>query len=99
MRRNKCSQMCRNAKKHYISTSISKCSSTNIWKFLGTLGIGKLPTDTNCQFDLDLLNSFFAKPPVILDPAVKAKTLNGRNENYIRSAYWSGIFICEVLQL
>ena len=74
--RNRCSQMCRNAKKHYISTSINKCTPTNIWKFLNTLGIGKTRDDSCCQLDVNLLNDFFAKPPVVFDKATKLESLN-----------------------
>ncbi|MDW0176719.1 MAG: reverse transcriptase family protein, partial [Nitrososphaeraceae archaeon] len=74
--RNRCTQMCRNAKKHYISTSIEQCTPTNIWRFLSTIGIGKTREESGCQFDANLLNSFFAKSPTVFDPVTKLDALN-----------------------
>ncbi|XP_050558188.1 uncharacterized protein LOC126912056 [Spodoptera frugiperda] len=39
--RNRCNQMIRNAKRRHILENITSSSAADIWKFLGTLGIGK----------------------------------------------------------
>nr|XP_049696266.1 uncharacterized protein LOC126054490 [Helicoverpa armigera] len=39
--RNRCNLMIRNAKRRHILSNISSSTSADIWKFLGTLGIGK----------------------------------------------------------
>ncbi|CAK1588724.1 unnamed protein product [Parnassius mnemosyne] len=58
--RNRCNQMIRNAKRRFILSNISSSSPANIWKFLGTLGIGKRQ---RCEFQktigLDDINFHF----------------------------------------
>ena len=74
--RNRCNQMIRNAKRRHILENISSCSSTNIWKFLGTLGIGKSRhLDLPNSIGLDDLNKYFTSVST-LDSLAKQRTLD-----------------------
>ena len=73
--RNRCNQMIRNAKRRHILENISSCSSANIWKFLGTLGIGKSRhLDLPNSIGLDDLNKHFTSVST-LDSLAKQRTL------------------------
>ena len=87
--RNRCTQMCRNAKKYFISASINQCTSHNIWRFLGTLGVGKSCEESCCQLDVNLLNTFFAKPATSFDPATKTDTLSSILSSLAKSQLFS----------
>lgn len=51
--RNRCSKLCRNAKRRHIHNSLQNCNSSLMWKFLKTLGLGKLTSQPNISFDLN----------------------------------------------
>lgn len=74
--RNRVNQLCRNAKRHYFHKTVSESTPQNIWKSLRPLGIGKPRPDVVASTDLNSLNKHFSTPPLIIDPALKAKTLS-----------------------
>ena len=58
--RNRCNQMIRNAKRRHILENISSSSPADIWKFLGTLGIGRSRhVDFPLTIGLDEINRHF----------------------------------------
>ncbi|XP_022836858.1 uncharacterized protein LOC111364232, partial [Spodoptera litura] len=74
--RNRCNQMVRNAKRRHILDNISSSSPADIWKFLGTLGIGKSQhTDLPNSVGLNDLNRHFSTVSK-LDPLAKQQTLS-----------------------
>lgn len=75
--RNRCSRMCRDAKRRYIHNSINDLDSTQMWRFLKSLGVGKNSYDrtTSMLINANDLNKFFAKPPISLNADTKASTL------------------------
>ncbi|XP_022828356.1 uncharacterized protein LOC111357781 [Spodoptera litura] len=74
--RNKCNQMVRDAKRRHILENITSSSPADIWKFLGTLGIGKTQyPDLPNTIGLDDLNNHFSTVP-IMDRLVKQNTLS-----------------------
>ncbi|XP_047027196.1 uncharacterized protein LOC124635360 [Helicoverpa zea] len=76
--RNRCNTMIRNAKRRHILNNISSSSSADIWKFLGTLGIGKSRhLDLPNTISFDALNSHFCTSSSSrLDYLMKQDTLN-----------------------
>lgn len=70
MLRNRCSRMCRDAKRRHIHESIDMYSPPQIWKFLKTLGIGKHPEKASTNVDLDALNKHFSTTPVTLEDRI-----------------------------
>ncbi|KAG7304918.1 hypothetical protein JYU34_010320 [Plutella xylostella] len=74
--RNRCNQMCRNAKRQYITEQLELSSPAGIWKFLRSLGVGKPPKqDDKIPFDLNSLNKHFTSSST-LDSFTKQFTLN-----------------------
>ncbi|CAG9137835.1 unnamed protein product [Plutella xylostella] len=74
--RNRCNQMCRNAKRRYIAEQLELSSPAGIWKFLRSLGVGKPPKqDEHIPFDLNNLNKHFASSSTV-DTFTKTLTLN-----------------------
>ncbi|KAJ8719480.1 hypothetical protein PYW08_011655 [Mythimna loreyi] len=73
--RNHCNRLCRDAKRRYFHDSLVDRKSSDIWKFLKTIGIGKSDMDTCKDVDLSALNKHFSIPPITLNPSVKASTL------------------------
>lgn len=64
--RNKCNKMVRAAKRSYILENISNSSSANIWKFLHSLGFGKMSTETKKpSFTADDFNRHFISVPFL----------------------------------
>ncbi|KOB79292.1 DNA, W-Samurai RAPD marker in retrotranposable element (reverse transcriptase), strain p50 [Operophtera brumata] len=75
--RNRCSKMCRDAKRLHIHHSIQDASPSQMWKFLKSLGLGKGSSDSNViSFDLNSINSHFSKSPLCLDASIKRATIN-----------------------
>ncbi|KAJ8735050.1 hypothetical protein PYW08_014300 [Mythimna loreyi] len=74
--RNRCSRMCRDAKRRYFHNSLDNRNSSEVWKFLKTVGIGKSPVVSGKDTDVCALNKHFSLPPVTIDPHVKSVTLN-----------------------
>ncbi|XP_059046034.1 uncharacterized protein LOC131841730 [Achroia grisella] len=73
--RNRCNQMVRAAKRHKnIHQNVFNTPLANIWKFLNSLGFGKVSASFHTNIVLDELNKHFtsAKP---LDASVKISTL------------------------
>lgn len=74
--RNRCNQMIRNAKRRHILDNISSSSSADIWKFLGTLGIGRSRHfDLPSSVDLNDLNRHFSTVST-MDHLTKQQTLS-----------------------
>ena len=73
--RNRCSRTCRDAKRRYFHNSLDNRNSSEVWKFLKSVGIGKSPAAIGKDTDIDALNKHFSLPPVILDPLVRTSTL------------------------
>lgn len=74
--RNRCSKMCRDAKRVHIHNSIENSDTADIWRFLKTLGIGKSASNYQTSFDLNALNNHFSQPPISINESVKTATLN-----------------------
>ncbi|CAH2084018.1 unnamed protein product [Euphydryas editha] len=71
--RNRCNQLCRNLKRRYFHENI--CATTDLSKFLRTMGIGKQLTPIqHTTLDINYLNSHFSSSSVI-DPLIKSNTL------------------------
>ena len=74
--RNRCNQMIRNAKRRHVLNNINCASPADIWKFLGTLGIGRSRhSDLPNTFGLDDLNRHFSTVPT-LDSLTKCRTID-----------------------
>ncbi|KAJ0176023.1 hypothetical protein K1T71_008197 [Dendrolimus kikuchii] len=74
--RNRCTKLCRDAKRSYIHQNLCNSkSSSNMWKFLNTLGLGKSPSDNNISFDINALNAHFSKSPISLSDQLKHSTV------------------------
>lgn len=71
--RNRCNQVICNAKRRHILQNF-KSSSSSIWKFRGTLGIGKKQRFNN-TIDLNDINRYFTSTTT-LDLQTKCQTLN-----------------------
>lgn len=76
MLRNRCSRLCRDAKRRYFHKSLDNRNSSDVWRFLKSVGIGKSPAVSGVDIDVCALNKHFSLPPVTLDPHVKSVTLN-----------------------
>uniref|UniRef100_A0A2A4JPY6 Uncharacterized protein n=1 Tax=Heliothis virescens TaxID=7102 RepID=A0A2A4JPY6_HELVI len=74
--RNRCNRMCRDAKRRYFHNSLDNRNSSEVWKFLKTIGIGKSACASGGDTDVCALNNYFSSPPVRLDPHVRARTLS-----------------------
>lgn len=74
--RNRCSKLCRDAKRRHIHKSIEDADSAQMWKFLKSLGVGNSFNDSNVSFDLSALNRHFSYPPISLNDGVKYSTLD-----------------------
>lgn len=73
--RNRCSHLCQDAKRRYFHDQLNNRSSSDVWKFLKSVGIGKSPTNQCKDVNLDDLNKHFSFLPFSLDSSVKAVTL------------------------
>lgn len=73
--RNRCSRICRDAQRLYIHNTIKNSNSSQTWKFLQSLGIGRQPCPINPNLDLNALNGFFATT-IPMDIKEKIKTLS-----------------------
>ncbi|XP_022836247.1 uncharacterized protein LOC111363635, partial [Spodoptera litura] len=70
--RNRCNQMIRNAKRRHILENITSTSAAAIWKFLGTLGIGKQGhEDLPNTIGLDDINRHFTTTPSLDRSAIR----------------------------
>ncbi|XP_026731845.1 uncharacterized protein LOC113496727 [Trichoplusia ni] len=59
--RNKCNQVIRNAKRQHILNNLSSSSPVDVWKFLGSLGIGRMRNlDNQFTLGLDDINAHFS---------------------------------------
>ena len=74
--RNHCSRLCRDAKRRHNHNSVENCNPTQVWKFLRSLGIGKISTSSDNSVDLNALNTHFSIPPVTLDTSIKSSTIS-----------------------
>lgn len=72
---------CRDARRRYIHKSIDECPPFKLWKFLRSLGVGKVPQCSSGILDLDSINRHFSTSPVTLDPSVKHATLSSLANN------------------
>lgn len=73
--RNRCSHLCQDAKRRYFQEQLNNRSSSDVWKFLKSVGIGKSSTHQCKDVNLNDLNKHFSTLPFSLDPFVKAATL------------------------
>lgn len=78
--RNRCSRMCRDAKRHHIHNSVQNFNSPQVWQFLRSIGIGKVSNENNPVMDLEALNMHFSKVPVTMDVNTKFSTLKSLSE-------------------
>lgn len=75
--RNLCNRMCRDAKRRYIFSSIeSFSSSSQAWRFLKSLGLGKFLAASSGSINLNDFNTHFSTPPTTLHNSTKSFTLN-----------------------
>lgn len=74
--RNRCSRLCRDAKRRHIHNSIKNFNTAQVWQFLKSFGIGKVANDSAPEINLNAINEHFSKSPVTLDDNVKSSTLN-----------------------
>uniref|UniRef100_A0A2A4JRM8 Reverse transcriptase domain-containing protein n=1 Tax=Heliothis virescens TaxID=7102 RepID=A0A2A4JRM8_HELVI len=74
--RNRCNHLCRDARRRYFHDSLSNHNSSDIWKFLKSVGIGKSPVSQCKDVNLNDLNKHFSILPFSLDPGVKTSTLD-----------------------
>nr|XP_026500143.1 uncharacterized protein LOC113403771 [Vanessa tameamea] len=58
--RNRCRKVCRDAQRKYIQDKIENSNSSQTWKFLQSLGIGRQASRIPHTVDLNALNGFFA---------------------------------------
>lgn len=73
--RNHCNKVCRNAQRRHIHSSVENGDPTKVWKFLKSLGVGKVQKVTTLKnLDLDLLNQFFSTSSKF-DKSTKESTL------------------------
>lgn len=73
--RNRCNTACRDAQRRHIHSSIENGDPMKVWKFLGTLGIGKTRQDLPTDIDIDALNHHFTTNSTSFDGATKSRTL------------------------
>lgn len=57
--RNRCNKICRDAQRNYIHSSIANQSSSGVWRFLETLGIGSQRIPLPQNLDFNALNKYF----------------------------------------
>ncbi|XP_062532859.1 uncharacterized protein LOC134201637 [Bombyx mori] len=77
--RNRCNQMILNAKRRYILENINSASPADIWKLLGTLGIGRQRhSDFQATISLNDINFHFSSATP-LNNQMKCRTLNYLN--------------------
>lgn len=74
--RNLCNRLCRIAKRRYIHESITNAGSDKVWRFLKSLGIGKVSSSCADTTDVNALNSFFTTPPLVLNNSIKLTTIS-----------------------
>ncbi|XP_026746180.1 uncharacterized protein LOC113507524, partial [Trichoplusia ni] len=78
--RNKCNQVIRNAKRQHILNNISSSSPGDVWKFLGSLGIGRMRNQSShFTLGLDDINTFFTTSSP-MDHQVKSRSLSQLSE-------------------
>ncbi|CAH2095821.1 unnamed protein product [Euphydryas editha] len=65
--RNRCNKACRDAQRRHIHNSVlEEANSAKIWKFLKSLGVGKIKQNTaSNSFDLNQLNKHFTSSVTI----------------------------------
>lgn len=73
--RNKCSKLCRAARRKYVHSGIENCPPNKLWKFLKGLGVGKQQHTIGRNLDLNAINKHFSTSPIYYDPATKQSTL------------------------
>lgn len=78
--RNRCNRMCRDAKRRHIHNNIEDLPTSQVWKFLKSLGVGKSSHDESPVVDLNALNTHFSRSPVILEDGIKSATLNNLSQ-------------------
>lgn len=71
-----CSRMCRAAKRRYFHNSLDNQNSSDVWKVLDTVGIGKSSVVSRNDTEMCVLNRHFSHPPVTFEPQVRSVTLN-----------------------
>lgn len=74
--RNRCSRMCRDAKRRYFHSSIQGSSAEQLWRFLKSQGIGKSSVSSSVSFDVNVVNKHFTQQPFLFNSLTKAKTLS-----------------------
>ncbi|XP_059046959.1 uncharacterized protein LOC131842445 [Achroia grisella] len=75
--RNRCNRMCRDAQRHYIHNSISDQESAKVWKFLRSLGVGKIRhKNLHQNLDMNSLNQHFSSSSIIMDIDDKTSTIS-----------------------
>ncbi|CAH2095156.1 unnamed protein product [Euphydryas editha] len=74
--RNRCNTMCRDAQRRHIHTSVENGDTAKVWKFLKSLGVGKLTNNSSPNnIDVELLNKHFSSSS-LLDDIERNRTLN-----------------------
>lgn len=98
--RNRVNQMCRNAKRQYIHKAIETCTQQNIWKFLGTLGLGKPKAGLNYpDLNLNDLNLHFSSIPITINSSQRdttIKQINSKPLPNITSFQFHAVSVSEV---
>lgn len=73
--RNRCNTACRDAQRRYIHAGVSNGDPTKVWKFLNTIGIGKVKQESPSDVDLNELNDHFTSGLPNFGSASKSQTL------------------------
>lgn len=76
--RNQCNRLCRDSRRKDIAENVGEGQSASTWQYLKSLEISDSGADESLNtlpIDLDVLNNFFVKPPVIVSPDVKERAL------------------------
>lgn len=62
--RNKCNRVCRDAQRQFVHASVDNKSSSEVWRFLQSLGIGRSKTEISQTTDLNVLNNHFSRSSI-----------------------------------
>lgn len=96
--RNRVNQLCRDAKRQYIYSTIKSCTSENTWKFLRSLGLGRSKSDCTLPTDINGLNQHFSTAAATIDPQIKNAFIT-RIESLTRNTnkfVFQPVSLCEV---
>lgn len=77
--RNKSNRLVRDSRRRDIAQNVEDGQSANTWQYLKSLGVtddGEVVSSNSVAPDVNVLNSFFVRPPITLDPDIKLASLN-----------------------